>query len=671
MNNTTTYSRSMFGLTEINADVINTGSLNVSSTIQAPTVKTNLVQSINPTNSLTLEALTTGQVIIKSNGINIAVFDGSTGTITFIRKVYQNLGDAFISNASFGNLAGSLLPNSGSLMYGNSCFGAEAGRNINGASGAQGTYNTCIGFKSGRGITTGQQNTIIATEGFQSATSGTGNVAVGHQAGFSITTSSNNMLLGTGSSYGTTTGIDNVSCGYYAGVLQPSLQGTFGQNISFGREANQSVNGSSNIAIGWRANWTTFPSLLPAFTNSIVIGNNLSNSLSNQILIGGASQWLTTPRISIGKLTSPTTLLDVEGASLFNGSLSVRNGNNSQIFNNGNTQQTNCYMFNNDFYINNVAPTGTITYQINSTSIFSVASNQMNSSVFITVPLEPPLSSNSRVANTEYVDDAISVALTGLPTLSGANTWTGTNVFNNNIPTISTLLTPTTSQQLINLGFANATYATTANVNTAYQYGQEATAVINSYDDFFSSTSSPSDIAGGWVFNGTGSATFSMGTTKQHPGIWTLGNNRAIGFLSSIPTYLPDTIEWIARITSASNVFTLYAGIAQGYSNFTNSAFFGHTSGTTTLYASINNVNLYNFTTVTWLQNKWYSYKIIFNNPDVTFTIKNITDNLTESYTATASSFNFATNLFPQYQQIGTMTSEVDYFAFSYQTART
>jgi hypothetical protein len=294
--------------------------------------------------------------------------------------------------------------------------------------------------------------------------------------------------------------------------------------------------------------------------------------------------------------------------------------------------------------------------------------------------------------------------------LSGSNTWTGTNVFNNNIPTISTLLTPTTSQQLINLGFSDGRYARLASsntftglfntfnssvafgtqaptcsfaptldsslankiyVDTAYQNGQEATAVINSYDDFFSNSSSPSDIAGGWTFPGTGSAVYSIGTTKLHPGIWTLTNNRAISFLSSIPSYLPDTIEWIARITSSSNVFTLYAGIMQGYSNFTNSAFFGHTSGTTTLYASINNVNLYNFTTVTWLQNKWYSYKIIFNNPDVTFTIKNITDNITESYTATASSYNFAINLFPQYQQIGTMTSEVDYFAFSYQTART
>jgi hypothetical protein len=330
-----------------------------------------------------------------------------------------------------------------------------------------------------------------------------------------------------------------------------------------------------------------------------------------------------------------------------------------------------------------------------------------------------PLSTDNsnKIPTTSWVQSAVTTSIAGLPTLSGSNSWTGNtntfnlflptsilnpvtnnefcrkgycdtnfaqlaqnntysgiiNLFNGGIPTISALLTPTTSQELINKGYADTTYASIADVNTAYLNGQEPTSVIYLYDDFLSSNSVfPSGISGDYVFNGTGGASWSIGTTKLHPGIWTLTSNRAIGFLSSIPSYLPNTIEWIARITSNSTAFSLYAGIAQGYSNFTNSAFFGHISGETKLYASINNVNLHEFV-MTLIQNNWYSYKITFNNPNVTFTIKNITDNITESYTTTADdpSFNFNINLFPQYQQSGTVTSEVDYLGISYQTSRT
>jgi hypothetical protein len=356
------------GLNNIDADNISTSAL-TTSTLTATSFKTNLVQSINDTNNLTLEALTTGQVIIRSNGVNIAIFDSANNLITFNSKVSQVLGDFFISNCVFGYLAGSLLPSSGSLMYGNSCFGQEAGRNISGT-GSQGSYNTCVGYRAGRNITTGQQNTILGSE-CQNFSTGSGVVAIGHRSGFNLSSGSNNMFLGTGSSYGTTTGGDNVSCGYYAGVFQSS-QGSFSRNISFGREANQAVNGSDNIAIGYRANFLTFPSLLSAFTNSIVIGNSNNNTLSNQILIGSGSQWLTTPRISIGKLTSPLTLLDVEGASDFNGNVTIRNNNNLQIFNNGNTQQTNAFMLNNDYFVNNSSSSGSIQLRINGNTRFNL-----------------------------------------------------------------------------------------------------------------------------------------------------------------------------------------------------------------------------------------------------------------------------------------------------------
>ena len=88
MNNSTTYSRTMFGLTEINADVVNTGTL-TATTIQAPTFKTNLVQSINSGNDLTLESLGASEVYIRSNGTNIASFDTSNNLITLNARVTQ------------------------------------------------------------------------------------------------------------------------------------------------------------------------------------------------------------------------------------------------------------------------------------------------------------------------------------------------------------------------------------------------------------------------------------------------------------------------------------------------------------------------------------------------------------------------------------------------------
>lgn len=694
-NNSYNFYPRLDGLQLIEADSITTSDL-TTNTLTANSFKTNLVQSINATNNLTLEALTTGQVIIKSNGTNIAIFDTANNLITLNARVSQVRSDSATSYGS--NCVNNSVPGTGTTA-----FGTNALRNV----GTTGFFNCAFGESALQNCVDGDNNCAFGLSALFSNVSGSGNMAIGLQA-LRNATSNSNCCVGVQSGLFITNGVSNVCIGNATGgasTAQNSSNNTFiGLQAGYGQVAGS----ATNTCIGFLAGNATWGG---AYSNSSCLGANTVITASNQITLGTPTQFTTTGNMSIGKTTAPTTKFDVEGNSDFNGLISVRNGNNLQIFNNGNTRQTNCYMFNNDLYVNNVAPTGTIAFQINTSSIASIASTAINSNVYITVPNEPALSNNGRCANTAYVDTAITTALTGLPTLSGSNTWTGTNLFANNIPTISTLLTPTTSQQLINLGFSDGRYAQLASsntftgllntfnssvafgtqaptcsfaptlnsslanklyVDTAYQTGQEATSVIYLYDDFLSNNSDlPSSISGGWIFNGTGSATWAISSVKEHPGIWTLGNNRAIGFLSNIPTYLPKTIEWIARITSATNVFTLYAGIAQGYSVFTNSAFFGHTSGTTTLYASINNVNLYNFTTVTWLQNKWYSYKITFNNPDVTFTIKNITDNLTETYTATASSFNFATNLFPQYQQIGTMTSEVDYFAFSYQAART
>lgn len=623
------------GLQQIDADSINTTDLSTSS-LSTGAVITNSVTSTASGQNLTLEALGTGDIIVKSNGNNILIVDDSgtngktqannglnindgnlvfsktstasqiidwrtdagaslgslfasqlssafvfdvntltatsfqvrmsgatrfsitdtiatinslatfntaTNTITLNSKVYQILGDTFISNCSFGYLAGSLLPTTGSITYGTTCLGQEAGRNISGVSGSQGSYNTCVGYKSGRGITTGSQNTVIATESMQSATTASGNVVIGHQTGFSMTSGQNNMCLGTGSSYGITTGIDNCSVAYYAGVLQPTLQGAFSRNISIGREANQAVNGSDNIAIGWRANWVTYPTLLSAFTNSIVIGNSLNNTLSNQILIGSGSQWLTTPKISVGKLTSPTTQFDVQG--------------NANI-------------------------TGTIT-----------------------TPTRPAGTSDTTVATTEFVNNVV----TGLST-------------------------PYTAKYL--------------------------------FDECFDPTYSQCPF-GAWSAAGTGSFSNTTGTAT-HPGIYTLQANRA--FLGpTVNHYNFRELLFIVRSSNTSNVGDLFCGLCTAYSSYTISSMIRKTTSTNTFTAVTNNVTKGTFSTVSWVSGNWYIYKITFANPNITYTITDLTSNVTESITDSTGVFDFANTsaLFIQIANGGSVnTAEIDYVSVSY-----
>ena len=623
------------GLQQIDADSINTTDLSTSS-LSTGAVITNSVTSTASDQNLTLEALGTGDIIIKSNGNNILIVDDSgtngktqannglninngnlvfsktstasqiidwqtdagaslgslfasqlssafvfdvntltatsfqvrmsgatrfsitdtiatinslatfntaTNTITLNSKVYQILGDTFISNCSFGYLAGSLLPTSGSITYGTTCIGQEAGRNISGVSGSQGSYNTCVGYKSGRGITTGSQNTVIATESMQSATTASGNVVIGHQTGASLTTGQNNMCLGTGSSFGITTGIDNVSCGYYSGVLQPTLQGAFSQNISFGREANQAVNGGSNIAIGYRANWTTYPALLTAFTNSIVIGNSLNNTLSNQILIGSGSQWLTTPKLSVGKLTSPSTQFDVQG--------------NANI-------------------------TGTIT-----------------------TPTRPAGTSDTTVATTEFVNNVV----TGLST-------------------------PYTAKYL--------------------------------FDECWDPTYNQCPF-GTWDIQGTGGSGVATGTAT-HPGYYSLQANRA--YLSpTVNHYNFRELVFIVRSDNTSNTGDLYCGLCVAYGDYTRGVMIRKTTGTNTFTAVTNNVTKGTFSTVTWINGGWFIYKITFSNPTVTYTITDLTNNVSESITDSTNVFDYA-NTTKSFLQIAfggaTNTAFLDYFSVSY-----
>lgn len=354
MNNSTTYSRTMFGLTEINADTINTNNLNAT-VIQAPTFKTNLVQSINSGNDLTLEALGPGEVYIKSNGTNIGVFDTSNNLITLNARVTQVRSDTAVSYGPNACLAPTYVAGTSGLNL--TAMGSGAlQRNTTG------NFNTAYGESALANVTIGSNNVGIGNGAGGLLTTGSGNMCIGLQAGRNITTSNSNCCVGVQAGLSITTGASNVCIGNASGGTNTALNSSNNTFIGLQAGLGQVAGSTTNTCIGFLAGNTTWAG---AYSGSSCLGANTVITASNQITLGTPSQFTTTGNMSIGKTTVPTTKFDVEGNSDFNGLISVRNGNNLQIFNNGNTVQTNEFMLNNDFFINNATASGSIQLRIN------------------------------------------------------------------------------------------------------------------------------------------------------------------------------------------------------------------------------------------------------------------------------------------------------------------
>ena len=353
-NNSYNFYPRLDGLQLIEADSITTSDL-TTNTLTANSFKTNLVQSINATNNLTLEALTTGQVIIKSNGANIAVFDTANNLITLNARVTQVRSDTAVTYGPNACLAPTYVAGTSGLNL--TAMGSGAlQRNTTG------NFNSAFGESALSNVTIGSNNVGLGNGAGGLLTSGSGNMCIGLQAGRNITTSVSNCCVGVQAGLFITTGASNVCIGNASGGTNTAQNSS--NNVFVGLQAGygQVAGSSSNTCIGFLAGNTTWAG---AYSNSTCIGASSIISANNQITLGTPTQFTTTGNMSIGKTTAPTTKLDVEGNSDFNGLISVRNGNNLQIFNNGNTVQTNGFMLNNDFFINNATASGSIQLRIN------------------------------------------------------------------------------------------------------------------------------------------------------------------------------------------------------------------------------------------------------------------------------------------------------------------
>lgn len=109
MNNTTTYQRSMFGLTEINADTINANNLVLSGPL-----KVNTITSTAAGQSLGIDALGTGSLDLKSNSVTKMMLANT------LNEIYQNT--YMMSGRTLFLNAGNNLQRVGLLCSGGSCY---------------------------------------------------------------------------------------------------------------------------------------------------------------------------------------------------------------------------------------------------------------------------------------------------------------------------------------------------------------------------------------------------------------------------------------------------------------------------------------------------------------------------------------------------------------------
>ena len=164
-----------------------------------------------------------------------------------------------------------------SLNSGNSVFlGEEAGLNDDYSN----NQNSFVGYRSGRGTTTGNQNTALGSSALFSNKVGTKNTAIGYAAGWSLI-GSNNVAIGSDALSQDTTGSNNVAIGVSTMILHKNGS----NNTAIGNQALRfNETGSGNIAIGSFAAYNELGSNKLYIENSnsttpLIYGNFASDSI--------------------------------------------------------------------------------------------------------------------------------------------------------------------------------------------------------------------------------------------------------------------------------------------------------------------------------------------------------------------------------------------------------
>ena len=239
-------------------------------------------------------------ITLSSGTSDLRIGLSSTGAINLIMGVSVPIGVNFSAglNTIYGNACGTNMTAGATyntLMGHNSAPGLTSGTQstfIGGESGFQtangtGSFNTCVGYSSGKAMTTSsQQNTLLGTGAGQGVTTGSANTFVGCNSGLGNASGFSNVFVGYSSGYqagGASS--QNVCVGVFSG---DSMTGAAGGNTLLGYEAGAGiVTGSNNTIIGSQAGTS-----ITGQTN-ICIGQGATVPVvanSNQIALGTSAE---------------------------------------------------------------------------------------------------------------------------------------------------------------------------------------------------------------------------------------------------------------------------------------------------------------------------------------------------------------------------------------------
>ena len=137
-------------------------------------------------------------------------------------------------------------------------IGHETGSHIPATLG--GLYNSVIGYKAARNLSTGSYNTILGYMADSSLISGGNNIVIGAAAGFNLTTGNHNTFIGSSAGYSFTNQEYNVMIGTCAGVHVNATGGYHGWDGSFntfvGINSGQQIRTSKeNVFLGTNAGY--------------------------------------------------------------------------------------------------------------------------------------------------------------------------------------------------------------------------------------------------------------------------------------------------------------------------------------------------------------------------------------------------------------------------------
>ena len=236
----------------------------------------------------------------KSKGWSLTGNSGTNPSTNFIGTTDAQPLRFRVNNANSGNIDYNL---------GTAAFGYLA-LNSNTAVG-----NTAVGYQAGYSNTTGQSNTAIGSSALTANTNGTQNTATGAYSLYA-NTGSNNTGIGY-DALASNSGGYNIALGALAGHTNTSGS----SNIFIGYNAgNGSQTGNGNICIG---QGTTVSN---GVSNAIVVGNSLSTSANDAVILGGSAQ-----NVGIGTTTPfSSSQLTVNGGSRYY-SINVANHTNGGI----------------------------------------------------------------------------------------------------------------------------------------------------------------------------------------------------------------------------------------------------------------------------------------------------------------------------------------------------